>query len=198
MPCMAGAVRVASCVRKTKNPWCRGRDGSHEPPPAQIRTSASTHTAPLKDPGAKQTKLHLLDAHRRTLGHADSCSESGACVFQRCSPPAAPFPSQPPQEVTFYCSASSSVLRRSPTSPVRACPSYGFWPSRTGLRIFPKAHWRSPGSRACCFLGVRGLLDYAGPDSHSRITRPPCCLPLSGIESASCSSGFSKLNHPAH
>jgi hypothetical protein len=52
-------------------------------------------------------------------------------------------------------------------------------PSRTGLRTFPKACWRSPGSRACCFLSVRGLLDYAGPDSHSRITQPPYCLPPS-------------------
>jgi hypothetical protein len=70
-------------------------------------------------------------------------------------------------------------LRRSPTSPARACPSYGFWPSRTGLRMFPPARWRSPGSRACCLVSVHGLLDYAGPDSHSRITRLPYCLPLS-------------------
>src|SRR6266851_3583441 len=27
------------------------------------------------------------------------------------------------------------------------------------------------------FLSVRGFLDYAGPDNHSRITRLPCCLP---------------------
>src|SRR5216683_1926522 len=27
------------------------------------------------------------------------------------------------------------------------------------------------------FLSVRGFLDYAGPDNHSRITRPPYCLP---------------------
>src|ERR1700730_18483501 len=27
------------------------------------------------------------------------------------------------------------------------------------------------------FLSVRGLSDYAGPDNHSRITRPRCCLP---------------------
>jgi len=52
-------------------------------------------------------------------------------------------------------------------------------PSRTGLRIFPEAHWRSPGSRACCLVSVPGLLDYAGPDSHSRLTRLPYCLPLS-------------------
>jgi len=176
-------LRGQSKAQKLLTPklgYCRGRDDSHEPPPAQIRTSASTHTALLKDHDARQTETAVPpDAHRRTLGHADSCSESGACVSQRCSPPAAPFPPQPPQKVTFPCSASSSVLRRSPTSPARACPSCGFGPSRTGLRILPKAHWRSPGSRACCLVSVHGLLDYAGPDSHSRITRPPCCLPLS-------------------
>src|SRR6266571_8266443 len=34
-------------------------------------------------------------------------------------------------------------------------------------------------SRFSCmlFLSVRGFLDYAGPDSHSRITWLPCCLP---------------------
>jgi len=98
---------------------------------------------------------------------------------QRCSPPAAPFPPRPPQEVTFHCSAGSSVLRRSPTSPARACLHYGLWLSQTGLPRQAKACWRSPGSRACCFLGVHGLFDYAGPDSHSRITQPPYCLPPS-------------------
>src|SRR5271157_646813 len=36
-------------------------------------------------------------------------------------------------------------------------------------------------SRFSCmlFLSVRGFLDYAGPDSHSRLTRLPCCLPPS-------------------
>jgi hypothetical protein len=29
----------------------------------------------------------------------DSCSESGACATQRCSPPAVPFPPQPPQQL---------------------------------------------------------------------------------------------------
>src|SRR5215469_3982137 len=34
-------------------------------------------------------------------------------------------------------------------------------------------------SRFSCmlFLSVRGFLDYAGPASHSRLTRPPYCLP---------------------
>jgi hypothetical protein len=71
------------------------------------------------------------------------------------------------------------------TSPARACLHYGSAPSQTGLHKQMKAHWRSPGSRACCFPGVRGFLDYAGPDSHSRVSQPPYCLPRLGIESAS-------------
>jgi hypothetical protein len=92
----------------------------------------------------------------QTRGHADSCSESGACAMERCSPPAAPFPPRPPQEVVFPCSVGSQVVRRSPTSPARTHPPFGLWPSRTGLRILSKACWRSPGSRACCFLACAG------------------------------------------
>jgi hypothetical protein len=92
----------------------------------------------------------------QSLGHAfpTLCQEH---VTDRCSPSSAPFPPPPPQEVALPCSAGSQVLRRSPTSPARACPSCGFGPSRTGLRKLPKAHWRSPGSRPCCFLSVHGL-----------------------------------------
>src|SRR6266851_10096739 len=55
-------------------------------------------------------------------------------------------------------------------------------------------------SRFSCmlFLSVPGFLDYAGPTIHSRLAWLPCCLPPLGIESASCSIGFSKLNSPAH
>ena len=80
--------------------------------------------------GVKACSTHTV----QTLGHAYSCSESGACTPERCSPPAAPFPPQPPQEVAFPCSAGSRVLRRSPTSPARTCPPCGYMPSRTGLR----------------------------------------------------------------
>src|SRR6202047_1401255 len=48
------------------------------------------------------------------------------------------------------------------------------------------------------FLSVRGFLDYAGPNNHSRITWSSCCLPPLGTESAPCTIGFSKLNSPAH
>ncbi len=48
------------------------------------------------------------------------------------------------------------------------------------------------------FLSVRGFLDYAGPTIHSRLAWLSCCLPPHGIESATCSIGFSTLNSPAH
>src|ERR1035438_10925564 len=51
----------------------------------------------------------------------------------------------------------SQVLRHGPTSPARTCPHCGLWPSRTGLDPKTKACWRSPGSRACCLISVRGL-----------------------------------------
>ena len=139
-----------------------------------------------------------LHAHRQTLEHASPCSEAGACAPKRCSPSAASFPPQPPRKVSLRCSAGSQVLWRSQTSPARACPHYGLWPSRTGLPQQAKACWRSPGSRACCFLACAGSNDYAGPDNHSRVTRPPCCLPPTrqGVSILNCD--FSKLNHPAH
>jgi hypothetical protein len=48
------------------------------------------------------------------------------------------------------------------------------------------------------FLSVRGFFDGAGPTIHSRFACLSCCLPPHGIESATCSIGFSKLNSPAH
>src|SRR5664280_2161869 len=53
-----------------------------------------------------------LHAHRQTLEHAYPCSESGACAPERCSPPAAPFPPQPPRKVSLRCSAGSQVSGR--------------------------------------------------------------------------------------
>ena len=41
-------------------------------------------------------------------------------------------------------------------------------------------------------------LDYAGPDSHSRLTRLPCCLPPTRQGVGILIWRFSKLNHPAH
>ena len=48
------------------------------------------------------------------------------------------------------------------------------------------------------FSACAGSNDYAGPDSHSRVTQLPYCLPPThqGVGILIC--GFSKLNHPAH
>src|ERR1022692_5228586 len=55
-------------------------------------------------------------------------------------------------------------------------------------------------SRFSCmlFFSVRGFLDYAGPDNHSRLTRLPCCLPPTRQGVGILIWRFSKLNHPAH
>src|SRR5215472_9679372 len=98
----------------------------------------------------------LLVAHRPTPGTCVFRSVSEACVVERCSPLSAPFPPRPPPTVAPPCSAGSTVLRHSPTSPERSCPPFGLWPSRTGLGLLPKISRRSPGSRACCFSACAG------------------------------------------
>ena len=113
-------------------------------------------------------------------------------------PQSAPFPPRPPRKVAPRCSAGSLVLRHSPTSPVRSCPQFGLWPSRTGLALLTKACGRYPGSRACCFSACAGSKTTQDLTIHSRFTWLSCCLPPLGMESASCSIGFSKLNSPAH
>src|SRR6201984_949629 len=110
----------------------------------------------------------LLVAHRAILGTSLSRSVSGACVIERCSPWSVPFPPQPPPKLALLCSTGSPVLRHSPTSPARACPPFGLWPSRTGLHHCTKARWRSPGSRACCFSACAGSQTTQDRNSHSR------------------------------
>jgi hypothetical protein len=120
-------------------------------------------------------------------------------VIERCSPQSVPFPPQPPPKAAaLRCSAGSLVLRHSPTSPVRSCPQCGLWPSRTGLDLSIKTCRRSPGSRACCFSACAGSETTQDRTIHSRLAWLSCCLPPLGMESASCSIGFSKLNSPAH
>src|SRR5437879_1098357 len=94
--------------------------------------------------------------------------------------------------------AAQHTVRHSPTSPVRSCPQFGLWPSRTGLVLLTKACGRYPGSRACCFSACAGSKTTQDLTIHSRFTWLSCCLPPLGKESASCSIGFSKLNSPAH
>src|SRR5580704_120324 len=77
-----------------------------------------------------------------------------------------------PNLVALPCSAGSQVLRHSPISPARACPQYGFWPSRTRLDRQTKACWRSPGSRACCFsafaIGGKRQRSFPTPTAWAR------------------------------
>jgi hypothetical protein len=78
--------------------------------------------------------------------------------------------------------AAQRTLRHSPTSPARACSPFGLKPSRTGLHRLMKAHWRSPGSRACCFLSVRGL-------SRLRRTGQSLAINATAVLPSSCSLG---------
>ena len=135
----------------------------------------------MVEQGSKPFLLSFLCCFSHTvqsLGHAFPALCQVHVWLSDVLLPSVPFPPQPPQKVLLLCSAGSQVLRHSPTSPTRARPHCGLWPSRAGLGCHTKACWRSPGSRACCFVSVPGFFDYAGPDSHSRITQLPCCLPL--------------------
>ena len=83
-------------------------------------------------------------------------------------------------------------------TPERSCPPFGLWPSRTGLAVEAKTSKSSLGSRACCFSACAGPKTTQDRASHSRLSRLSCCLPPLGMESASWTNGFSKLNSPAH
>jgi hypothetical protein len=78
---------------------------------------------------------------------------------------------------SLRCSAGSQVLRRSPTSPARAYPPYGLWPSRTGLDRKNQGVLEISRFSCMLFLAYADSIDYAGSDNHSRITRLSCCLP---------------------
>src|SRR5580700_2419961 len=114
---------------------------SHRPLPAQL--AASTHKScpgagQCSSGGAKQLTVPvslplLLLAHRAALGTLVPRSVSGLCWTERCSPWPAPFPPRPPLKINPLCSTGSSVLWCGPTPPERACPTFGFAPSRTGL-----------------------------------------------------------------
>ena len=122
----------------------------------------------------------------------------GRMWIERCSPQSVPFPPQSPPRVAPPCSAGSQVVRHSPTSPARAYPPFGLWPSRTGLDLATEAYWRSPGSRACCFSACAGSQTTQDRSNHSRFSVVAVLPSSTRTESASCSFGFSKLDSPAH
>ena len=144
----------------------RGRDADHSTPPAQIRTGGTTaYGSYLRECGKRtnRTPYNLWNTQTPAL-----CRET--CQIERCSPWSTPFPHQPPRKTSPRCSAGSSVIWRSPTSPERACPPFGLSPSRTGLDLSTKTFRRSPGSRACCFSACLGSLTTQDRTIHSRLT----------------------------
>jgi len=137
-----------------------------------------------------------LGARRLTPGTLVPRSVSGSCRVLRASPWSAPFPPPPPPTLSPVCSAASLVLRHSPTPPRRTRPACGYSPSRTG----PALRDAKEVSRFSCmlFLGVPGVLDFAGPDVNSRSNAPrQCGLPADSKGSAP-GSWYSELNSPAH
>ena len=93
----------------------------------------------------------------QSLGHALPRSVSGACVTDRCSPSSAPFPPHASAAAFaalfgwFTGTTAQSDFSCTCMSAVRLL-AFADRPSHE-----PKACWRSPGSRPCCFLSVRGL-----------------------------------------
>jgi len=117
----------------------------------------------------------------QSLGHSLPRSVSGECGVERCSPWPAPFSPQAPPKIALLCSSGSSILRRGPTSPERACPPCGFGPSRTGpVPLRAEALQRSPGSRACCFSACAGSKTTQDPLFARDYREQSCCLPPSG------------------
>jgi hypothetical protein len=135
----------------------------------------------------------------QSLGHSLPRSVSGECGVERCSPWPAPFSPQAPPKIALLCSSGSSILRRGPTPPERACPPCGFGPSRTGLvPLRAEALQRSPGSRACCFSACTGS-KTTQDRLLARVYRETAVLPSSNQERVGVLVlRFSKLNSPAH
>src|ERR1035438_5396392 len=94
----------------------------------------------------------------------DSCSESGACARERCSPPAAPFPPQPPQMLLLPCSAGSQVSGRRWRIELPQC-----WPpsaAQTVHAVFP--HTAFTKTHASGMLSK--VLVEQGSPAHTRRT----------------------------
>jgi len=96
---------------------------------ASSRAFAGRHVSAT---GVARCGRAVLETAKDWLSSPAQCP--GACVIERCSPWSVPFPPRPPWKLALLCSTGSPVLRHSP-SPARACPPFGLWPSRTGLRV---------------------------------------------------------------
>ena len=157
----------------------RGRDDPHGSPPAQIRTSASTHTALLKD-GWRRSEPGLRFASRtpskRWVMHIPAQSQEHVRLH----------------DVLLQLHPSLPTLRSSLRCLVRMVHRY-----YGAVRLLQHVHIRraalglhGPAFANCrrrtgdlpvlvhvVFSACTGSHDYAGPDSHSRITHLPFCLP---------------------
>src|SRR5262249_509367 len=100
-------------------------------PPRRSVQAVLPHTALTLDSGAKDT--------RRTSRNPWDTRTPALCRERvrsnDVSPWSTPFPPRPPWKTNPRCSAGSSVLWRSPTSPERARPPFGLSPSLPGLDL---------------------------------------------------------------
>jgi len=152
------------------------------------------------EPFLPSLSLAACRTPRNSLGHAFPTLCRAHVRLNDVSPESVPFPPQPPPKGCpslfdwFTGTTAQSDFSCTFASAARFVAFFG-----PVLFFSSKTYRRSPGSRACCFLSVRGFLDYAGPTIHLRLAWfavLPSSLPET--ESASCSIGFSKLNSPAH
>src|SRR5207237_2692192 len=100
-------------------------------------------------------------------------------VIERCSPWSVPFPPQPPAD------ACASLFHRFTGTTAQSDFSCTFTSAFRFMAFTDRSCSFEQDvqeiSRFSCmlFLSVRGFLDYAGPNSHSRIAWLPYCLPPS-------------------
>ena len=178
----------------------RGRDDRYGSPPAQIRTSAFTHTALLKDRWrGSEPEYGLLQRtpSRRWVMHIPAQSQEHVRL----------------NGVFLQLRPSLPDLRRKLPSLVR--PDHRYYGA---VRPLQHVHVRrtalglhGPAFAICrrrtgdlpvlvhvVLSACTGSNDYAGPVNCSRVTQPPYCLPPTRQGVGILIRGFSKLNHPAH
>ena len=150
-------------------------------------------------------RLSRLAVSRMRSSAGDTLSQ--LCVWHvlpRTALPLAPPLPSPPRPRMRRCSATSSVLWASPTSPGRTSSDYGCDladADRPG-RTFQNGPRGAPGSRTCGFHACERSQTTQGrvgarpaPPPPLALARPsPCCLPLISTASAPWTVIFSRLN----
>ncbi len=134
----------------------------------------------------------------QSLGHPFPALCRTGCWIARRSPWAAAFPPPPPPKVSPLCSAASSVLRGSPTPPVRTCPPLWLCAFADRSAITGR---RSGGLPVLVHVVSRRarVFDHAASRFGSRFWRLQRILPSHlSKQGRHAVRQFSGLNSPAH